>query len=488
LIFCRPVITFSLGAILKRLLTWVNAARQHRLHVHEMTRYNSPFAPDALSRSVPRYTSYPTAPHFDGDFNPETYERALGKLQPDAAISLYLHIPFCDELCWFCACRTQGSKVYYPVTRYLAQIEREITRVAELTGGGQTITQMHWGGGSPTVLAPGDIRRLARHVRACFPKATGAEFAVEIDPRDMTPERVTAFAETGLTRASIGVQDFDETVQRAIGRNQGYEMTRDVVEALRRIGVSGINVDLLYGLPYQTEASLARTIERVVGIGPDRIALFGYAHVPWMAKRQKMIDENVLPGPAERQAQAALAARMLVDAGYTTIGIDHFARPGDNLALARDDGTLRRNFQGYTVDPADALIAFGASAIGFLPQGYVQNDPATATYQLRIENGGLASRRGCLLSLDDRIRRDAIEEILCQFRLNLDRLHVRYGDFTEPLHEIAARLIAIAPEGALTPWCGGFTITDAWRSHTRLIAAEFDAYFQTQPARHSMAV
>ena len=474
-------------------LIYVNATKRHSAHGRLMKQSRSPFpaspfGPDSLSRSVPRYTSYPTAPHFDGGFSSETYERWLGELQRDAAISLYLHIPFCDELCWFCACRTQGSKMYYPVTRYLAQIEREIGRVAELTGGGQTVTQMHWGGGSPTVLAPGDIRRLARHVREHFPGAVGAEFAVEIDPRDMTPDRVAAFADTGLTRASIGVQDFDEAVQQAIGRHQGYEITRDVVAALRGIGVSGVNMDLLYGLPHQTEASIARTIEQVVDIGPDRIALFGYAHVPWMAKRQKMIDEAVLPGPEERQAQAALAAAMLAEAGYTAVGIDHFARPGDSLALARDDGSLKRNFQGYTVDPAEALIAFGASAIGFLPQGYVQNDPATATYQLRIENGGLASRRGCVLSLDDRIRRDAIQEILCQFRLDLDRLHLRYGDFTDPLRETAARLLAIAPEGALTPWRGGFTIADDWHSHTRLIAAEFDAYFKTQPARHSLAV
>jgi oxygen-independent coproporphyrinogen-3 oxidase len=249
-----------------------------------------------------------------------------------------------------------------------------------------------------------------------------------------------------------------------------------------------VNIDLLYGLPHQTEASIGRTIEQVIEIGPDRIAIFGYAHVPWMAKRQKLIDPGTLPGPEQRQAQSALAAAMLAQAGYTAIGIDHFARPGDSLALARDDATLRRNFQGYTVDPAEAMLAFGASAIGFLPQGYVQNDPATATYQLRIEHGGLASRRGSVLSLDDRIRRDAIEEILCQFRLDLDRLTGRYGDFTKPLRETAARLLAAAPTGALEPWQGGFRIAVAWRSRTRLIAAEFDAYFQTQPARHSLAV
>jgi len=453
-----------------------------------MTKAASPFDPDALQRSVPRYTSYPTAPHFVQDFSVKTYERWLGELPEAASISLYLHVPFCDELCWFCACRTQGSRMYYPVTRYLAQLEREIARVAELTGGGHRITQMHWGGGSPTVLHPGDIRRIARHVREHFPRSAEAEFAVEIDPRDMTPQRVEALKDAGLTRASIGVQDFDPKVQAAIGRHQGYEMTRDVIAALRGIGVTGVNIDLLYGLPQQTEDSLARTIEQVIGIGPDRIALFGYAHVPWMAKRQKLIDEDVLPGPGERQAQAALAARMLAEAGYTSIGIDHFARPGDSLARARDDGTLRRNFQGYTVDPADALLAFGASAIGFLPQGYVQNDPATAVYQLRIEDGGLATRRGFALTLDDRVRRDAIEEILCQFRLDLNQLGARYGDFVEPLRETAARLMETAPAASLTPLNGGFAIAPEWHSRTRLIAAEFDAYFQRQPARHSLAV
>jgi oxygen-independent coproporphyrinogen-3 oxidase len=347
---------------------------------------------------------------------------------------------------------------------------------------------MHWGGGSPTVLAAGDIRRLARHVRAHFPGAEGAEFAVEIDPRDMTPERFAAFRDVRLSRASIGVQDFDEAVQQAIGRLQGYSMTRDVIQGLRDIGVGGINIDLVYGLPRQTESSLARTLEQVIALGPDRVAMFGYAHVPWMARRQKMIDESALPGPAARQAQVARARAMLLEAGYGAVGIDHFALPGDALAIARDEGRLRRNFQGYTVDEAEALIGFGASAIGLMPQGYVQNDEITAAYQIRAAENGLASKRGIAFSLDDRVRRDAIEEILCHFRLDLDRLRATYGDFAAPLAETAAGLLAAAPEGALTPWRGGFVIAEGWRSHTRLIAAEFDAYLRRAPARHSLAV
>ena len=453
-----------------------------------MTQDPSPFGPEALTRNVPRYTSYPTAPHFSDAVDHSTYERWLGEMPDGAAISLYLHIPFCDQLCWFCACRTQGSQMYYPVTRYLERLEREIAHVADLVGGSRPVTQMHWGGGSPTVLNADDLRRLARFVRTHFPGAEDAQFAVEIDPRDMTPERLVAFADTGLTRASIGVQDFEPRVQEAIGRQQGFELTRDTVQGLREIGVDGINMDLLYGLPHQTEASLARTIRQVIEIAPDRIALFGYAHVPWMAKRQKLIEYAALPDPAARQAQAALAAELLVEAGYTPVGIDHFAKPGDSLARAREDGTLRRNFQGYTVDPAPALIGFGASAIGFLPQGYVQNEPSTAAYQLRVEARGLATRRGVALTLDDRIRRDAIEQILCHFRLDLDRLSAEFGDFAKPLRHVAAQIRAAAPEGALQPWRGGFCIDDAYRSRARLIAAEFDTYFQTQPARHSLAV
>lgn len=453
-----------------------------------MEQASSPFDAEALSRAVPRYTSYPTVPHFQPEVGPETYRRWLAALPHDATISLYLHIPFCDQLCWFCACRTQATRAYYPLSRYLQAIEREIMAVAGLTGGGHRVSQMHWGGGSPTVLAPGDIRRLARHVRAHFPGAEGAEFAVEFDPRDMTPERLAAFRDAGITRASIGVQDFDDAVQQAIGRKQGHAMTRDVIQGLRDIGVGGINIDLVYGLPRQTESSLARTLDQVIALSPDRIALFGYAHVPWMAKRQKMIDEATLPGPAERQAQAARARSLLLGAGYTAVGIDHFALPGDALAIARDEGRLRRNFQGYTVDDAEALIGFGASAIGLMPQGYVQNDEVTAAYQIRATEHGLATKRGIVFSLDDRMRRDAIEELLCHFRLDLDRLRATYGDFVAPLAETAASLLAAAPEGALAPWRGGFIIAEDWRSYTRLIAAEFDAYFRRAPARHSLAV
>jgi oxygen-independent coproporphyrinogen-3 oxidase len=453
-----------------------------------MTERPTPFDPAALERAVPRYTSYPTAPHFRTDFEGETYARWLDEIAPDAPLSLYLHIPFCDDLCWFCACRTQGAKRYEPLVRYLGALAAEVERVAGHFPKDQPVVHVHWGGGSPTVLKPGDMLWLKGVLARHFPRVTEAEFAVEIDPRDMTEAKLDALAAAGLDRASIGVQDFDPAVQKAIGRLQGREMTRDVIGGLRRHGIASINVDLLYGLPEQTEASLARTIEAVVELAPDRLALFGYAHVPWMAKRQKMIDSATLPGTDERRAQQALARRMLSEAGYETIGIDHFAKPGDSLAAAAREGRMRRNFQGYTVDDSAALVGMGASAIGSTPQGYVQNDPTTATYQLAVEAGKLPVKKGLALTLDDQVRRAAIEQILCGFALDLEGLAARYGDFVAPLRETVAALLAEAPEGALAPWRGGFRIGERWREHARLVAAEFDSYLDTRPARHSLAV
>jgi len=453
-----------------------------------MTQDLSPFDSAALERTVPRYTSYPTAPHFGAGVDSACYARWLDEIPREAALSLYLHIPYCDTLCWFCACRTQGAKRYTPVIRYLRCLEAEIRRVAAHLSEAHPITQIHWGGGSPTVLKSGDMLWLRRVLKSHFPRAAEAELAVEIDPRDMTEPRLDALAEAGLGRASIGVQDFDETVQRAIGRMQGHALTRDVIAGLRARGVGSVNIDLLYGLPHQSCDSLARTIDQVVALAPDRLALFGYAHVPWMAKRQKIIDQAALPGTAERRAQADLARRLLSEAGYRAIGIDHFAKPDDPLARAAEDGRLKRNFQGYTVDGADALIGMGASAIGSLPQGYVQNEPATVDYQRAVEAGALPVARGYAMALEDRLRRDAIERLLCDFELDLETLAERYGDFVQPVRGTVARLREIAPEGALVPWRGGFRIAPAWRAHARLIAAEFDAFLGRRPARHSLAV
>jgi oxygen-independent coproporphyrinogen-3 oxidase len=453
-----------------------------------MNQHVTPFAPAALRRSVPRYTSYPTAPHFGPFPDPGTYARWLAALPPDMPLSLYVHVPFCDDLCWFCACRTQGAKTYAPLPRYLDCLEAEIDQVSELLGPDHPVVHIHWGGGSPTILRPADMARVRAIVARAFPRSTEAEFAVEIDPRDMTPDRMDALAAAALNRASIGVQDFEPRVQLAIGRIQGHEMTRDVVDGLRARGVGSVNMDLLYGLPHQTCETLARTLDQVLALAPDRLALFGYAHVPWMARRQRMIDEAALPDAASRRAQAAMARRRLIAAGYEAVGIDHFALPGDGLAQAAREGTLRRNFQGYTVDRAACLIAFGASAIGALPQGYVQNETATASYQNAVEAGDLPVQRGCALSDDDRARRDAIEQILCGFALDLYALRQRHGERAADAGGIARHLLETAPPGALLPWRGGFRLGEGWHEHARLIAAEFDAYLDRGSVRHSLAV
>ncbi|MEM1384368.1 MAG: oxygen-independent coproporphyrinogen III oxidase [Pseudomonadota bacterium] len=452
--------------------------------VHDL----SPFAPQALERTVPRYTSYPTAPHFTDAVTADTYWRWLARQPAAAPLSLYLHIPFCARLCWFCACRTQGARDYAPVDRYLGHLEAEIAMIGARLGPDHPVSQMHWGGGSPTIMRAEDMHRLYRAVERVFPGIRSAEMAVEIDPRDITEARMDALAQIGITRGSIGVQDFEPCVQSAIGREQGFPLTRSVVEGLRARGVAGINIDLLYGLPCQTEASLRRTVEAVISLKPDRVALFGYAHVPWMSRRQKLIDVESLPGVSARQAQAVMAGALLAGAGYQPVGIDHFALPGDAMAAGAQDGTLKRNFQGYTVDPAETLIGMGASSIGMLPEGYVQNIGRTAEWQKAVSAGQVPVARGHALTLDDRPRQAAIQQILCSFALDAGALVDRFGDFARPVIAQMHALMAAAPEGALLPRPGGFEIAPAWQMHTRLIAAEFDSFLAARPARHSLAV
>jgi oxygen-independent coproporphyrinogen-3 oxidase len=285
------------------------------------------------------------------------------------------------------------------------------------------------------MLTTDDLVNVAQQIRQAYVIRDDFEFSIEIDPNDMTPDRYGAFAAAGVTRASIGVQDFDPKVQQAINRIQTVEQTRAVVDGVRAHGVKSVNLDVLYGLPFQTEASVARTIDAVLEMQPDRIALFGYAHVPWMKTHQKMIDEAALPDVVARYHQSRLASAQLLAAGYLPVGMDHFARPDDSLARAARAGRLHRNFQGYTTDDAPALIGLGASAIGSLPQGYVQNSVATADYMRRVRDGGLATVRGVQLSDDDRMRGFAIEQLMCNFVVDIDELQHRFGEASVPLVE-----------------------------------------------------
>lgn len=438
--------------------------------------------------AAPRYTSYPTSPHFGPQIDGGTYARWLGELKDDATLSLYLHIPYCDRLCWFCACHTKQTLRYDPITSYLAALKKEIAAIGDLVPRSTRVTAVHWGGGSPTMLKPEDMIALMDCLRQAFSIAPDAEISVEMDPNDLDEARYDALATLGLTRASLGVQDFDPTVQKAINRIQTFEQTRSVVEAVRARGVQSVNCDVLYGLPHQTLASLERTVTDIISLDPDRIALFGYAHVPWMKKHQTMIPDAALPGVHERYAQMARAADMLLAEGYEAVGIDHFAKPGDALAIAARTGALRRNFQGYTNDAADALIGMGASSIGQLPQGYVQNMPATGEYQRAVETTGLAAVRGIAVSDEDRLRGYVIERIMCEFGFRFQPLRERFGRIAEPVIAEALDYARHNSDGICVVENDGFHLTEAGKPFARSVAAVFDRYLDTGVGRHSIAV
>ncbi|MCB1329126.1 MAG: oxygen-independent coproporphyrinogen III oxidase [Maritimibacter sp.] len=435
---------------------------------------------------VPRYTSYPTAPQFKPGVGSDLVSRWISELPEDSSVSLYVHIPFCRRLCWFCACRTQGTQTAEPVAAYVETLKKELALIKAQLPRGVTLEHLHWGGGTPTLLEPQMIADLAGAVFDTAPLAEGAQFSVEIDPTEIDDARLDALAAAGLNRASIGVQDFDPMIQEVIGRPQSYEVTKAAVDGLRARGIRSLNVDLLYGLPHQTEARIADSVNKVISLGPDRIALFGYAHVPWMSKRQQLIPTEALPTPEARLELYNVARDLFVDAGMEEIGIDHFARPEDGLAIAHRNGTMHRNFQGYTEDKSPALIPVGASSIGRFPQGYAQNEPATSKYQERIRAGNLATAKGHVFAGDDLVRARIIELLLCDFRADLGAVAAEH-DVPRATVEAMADGLDEALPGTITLEDGVLTILDDARPLARMIARYFDAYDMAS-ARHSQAV
>ena len=442
----------------------------------------------AASTPAPRYTSYPTAPHFHAGIDAATYRNWLAALPEGAALSLYVHVPYCDTLCWFCGCHTKITRRHAPVTAYVDALKAEIKTLAAAIPGSARIAHLHWGGGSPTLLTPDEIRDLAAAIEQAWPAAPRRAFAVEVDPRGLEAATARALAEAGLTRVSIGVQDFAPEVQRAINRIQSVEETRRAVTLFRDLGVGSLNIDAVYGLPRQTTAHVRTTMREIAQLRPDRVALFGYAHVPWMKRHQAMIDEADLPGPLARHEQAEAAAEGLMAEGYVRIGFDHFALPHDDLAVAARAGTLVRNFQGYTVDPADALIGLGASAIGRLPQGYVQNETAIAGYSRTVLGGRLATARGYALSEEDRVRARVIERLMCDMIFDPADLADAPAELANELSATASQILADDRAGFVAPDGLGFRMTEAGRPFVRLAAARFDAHFAPAPMRHAAAV
>jgi oxygen-independent coproporphyrinogen-3 oxidase len=344
--------------------------------------------------------------------------------------------------------------------------------VAALVPGDKPLAHIHWGGGSPNSLSADQIRRLAETLHTSFAIGPDTEFAVEIDPRWLDDDQIAAFAEAGVNRVSVGVQDFNPEVQAAINRVQSVEMTERAVEGMRAAGVRGINIDLVYGLPHQTESSVANTINDVIRLAPDRIALFGYAHLPSRAKHQTMIDETTLPGTMDRYRQSRRAEALLSEAGYITVGLDHFAKPGDPLAT----GEIKRNFQGYTTDKAEALIGVGASSISQLPSGYYQNAVPRADYERRVNDTGLATVKGILLTDDDRMRASVIERLMCDFEFSKSSLQSVFGDLARPVIEKAEELVSADEEGLVERTDDGFRVTELGQPFVRAIASCFDAY------------
>ncbi|MGZ9810159.1 oxygen-independent coproporphyrinogen III oxidase [Pseudoroseicyclus sp. H15] len=435
-----------------------------------------------LTARVPRYTSYPPANHFTPEIGAQSQEEWLRNVNPAEPISLYVHVPFCRRLCWFCACRTQGTRTDAPLDRYLDHLEEEIALVRSHLPQGVPISALHLGGGTPTLLSPDRLARLGAMLKAAFPITEATEVSAEIDPTECDEPRLDALVELGLRRASVGVQDFDPLVQATIGREQSAEVTEAAINGLRARGVDSINVDLLYGLPYQTPHRLLATLARVLELGPDRIALYGYAHVPWTARRQQLIPEAALPTPEERLDLSALARATLVRAGYEPVGIDHFAKPGDSMAVAAREGTLHRNFQGYTTDRATTLVGLGPSAISRFAEGYVHNAGATGIWQAAVADGRLTGARGFRLSPADAQAGRIIEALMCFGTVDLAE-HAAEPELEGLLATAGAALADMAGAGTLE----GTRLTLADFAYARLIAQRFDTVSVPAEARFSQA-
>lgn len=437
---------------------------------------------------LPRYTSYPTAPHFSKAVSASQYGAWITSLGPRATGSLYLHVPFCRSMCWYCGCHTTITKQDTPIVDYLAVLRREIEVVAEWLERRLPVRHIHFGGGTPTIMTPEELATLMDLLAARFAIEPGAEIAVEIDPRTLTPAMTATLGNVGITRASLGVQSFDPVVQRAINRMQTVAQTAATADGLRAAGVRGINFDLIYGLPHQTVESCQKTVAACIEMAPDRFAVFGYAHVPEFKKHQRLIDEAALPDGAARYAQAEAIADALQTAGYRRIGLDHYALPSDPMVRAQRDSCLRRNFQGYTTDTADALLGFGASAIGRLPQGYVQNAIGLGDYATRIGSGALATVKGYVLTADDCLRADLIERIMCDFAVDIASVARRHNIDATGLLRMFPRLGALLADGLVEQRGNEIRVATDAQHLVRTVASAFDAYLEVPGRTYSRAV
>lgn len=439
-------------------------------------------------RPGPRYTSYPTAVEFHGGFGPEEHAARLERAaqRPGAPLSMYVHLPFCEERCLYCGCNVVITRHRHVAHRYLDALRREIGLVAARLGGRRTLSQLHLGGGTPTYYAPGELRALTTAILGHFTVLPGAELAVEIDPRVTTVAHLEELARAGFNRLSLGVQDFDPVVQRAVHREQSVEGTRAMVQAARRIGYASVNVDLIYGLPYQSVDGFTRTLEHVVGMRPDRLAVYSFAFVPWMKAHMKHLPSESLPGAALKVELLAAAIDAFTAAGYRQIGMDHFALPGDELARALAAGTLHRNFMGYTVQAASDVVALGVSGISDVSGAFAQNAKKLSDYYARLDEGRLPVERGFALDEDDEIRREVIRSLMCRLRVDVPAVEARFGiDFGRYFEPELARLAdegAAATDGLVRLGAAAIEVTPRGRWFVRNVCMVFDRYLAARAA------
>ncbi len=442
-------------------------------------------------RPGPRYTSYPTAPHFTENFQPVDWEAhiANNNATGERPLSLYFHVPFCDTLCWFCGCTTLISRQRGPIDEYVDYLFREIDLYAGRLHPDREVVQIHFGGGTPTHLTPDQIRLVGNRLHSTFRISDDAEISIEMDPRGLTRDHLAALSEAGFNRASLGVQDFDPKVQHAVNRVHDEALVSDVLSGIREAGFKSLNLDLIYGLPFQTVSSFEDTLKTILHFVPDRLAVFSYAHVPWMKPHMRLIKETDLPAPEQKLEMLKQIIETLTGSGYEYIGMDHFARENDELTLAQRSGTLQRNFQGYSTRAGADIYAMGMSSISQLPFCYAQHAKELPCYYDAIDDGRLPVVKGIALSEEDALRRDVIMRLMCDMALDFDSLSSRLGiDFQSRFEDELAQMSPFEEDGLLERKATGIEVTQQGRLFIRNIAMTFDAYLEESNARFSRTV
>jgi oxygen-independent coproporphyrinogen-3 oxidase len=438
----------------------------------------------------PRYTSYPTAPIWKNEHGVSDYQTQLrGCTNSDKPLALYFHIPFCESLCYYCGCNIKITKDHSGASIYVSALLNELASVKKKLGANRKIHQICWGGGTPTFLSSNEMDRLHRGTLELFEIVPDAEVSIEVDPRVTSFEQLNTLRTLGFNRISLGVQDFNPVVQKAVNRVQSLEQTRGLFQRARDLGFTRNNFDLIYGLPYQTLASFEETVREVIAIKPDRIALYNYAHLPGMIKHQTILDEMPMPSAEARVDIFSMAYNLLTANGYEAIGMDHFALKTDELYTAIESGSLYRNFMGYTVKKGSDLIGIGASAIGEVGDAYFQNVKEVKKYQAAVQNGDFATLRGCLLSADDVRRKWVIQRLMCNFQISPALYYLTFGEsFDDKFGSEWANLDAFEADGILQEFDSEFRVTDRGRLFVRNVAMLFDAYLKEKPKRYSSTV